>query len=326
MTTRTSLDRYLVTPRQLERLRGQGGGRGALPEMLLFLLVIALCFAAETAIQSLCYPAVNGLGSRFPEWYQAQYGDAIDPMFQYGGVPLWLQEFLALISTAGAVPVILLCLRFASRRPVSAAGLEKPFWKEYGMGMFLGAAMLSLSVGIALLGGGTVTAGTGATRKMLLIFMGYCVQGFSEELMFRGYLMTALARKNSVWVSILCSAAMFSAMHLLNFGISAQALGNLFLFGVFAGLYFLWRGNLWGAAALHTAWNFTQGNLFGVCVSGNTPSVSLLQTRFPPQQAWLNGGDFGPEGGAAVTLVLILGIAAVFALNLERIRRTPECI
>ena len=63
--------------------------------------------AAETAIQSLCYLAVNGLGNRFPEWYQAQYGDAIDPMFQYGGVPPWLQEFLALISTAGAVPVIL---------------------------------------------------------------------------------------------------------------------------------------------------------------------------------------------------------------------------
>ena len=144
--------------------------------------------------------------------------------------------------------------------------------------------------------------------------------------MFRGYLMTALARKNRVWVSILCSAAMFSAMHLLNFGISAPALGNLFLFGIFAGLYFLWRGNLWGAAALHSAWNFTQGNLFGVCVSGNAPSVSLLQPRFVPQQAWLNGGAFGPEGGAAVTLVLLLGIAAVFALNLERIRRTPECI
>ena len=113
------------------------------------------------------------------------------------------------------------------------------------------------------------------------------------------------------------------ALHLLNNGIAPLALVNLFLYGVFASLYFLWRGNIWGIAAFHSMWNFAQGNVFGILVSGGDFGVSLLVSVSDPSGALINGGDFGLEGGVAVTVVLTLGIAFVLWRNLRRLAGTP---
>ena len=40
-------------------------------------------------------------------------------------------------------------------------------------------------------------------------------------------------------------------------------------------LYMLKTDNIWGVAALHGAWNFAQGNLVGVAVSGQDLAVAI---------------------------------------------------
>lgn len=54
--------------------------------------------------------------------------------------------------------------------------------------------------------------------------------------------------------------------------------------------------DLWVVGAFHGAWNFFQGPILGVAVSG-TNSGALIFKSIPTQAyEWLNGGRFGIEG------------------------------
>lgn len=86
-------------------------------------------------------------------------------------------------------------------------------------------------------------------------------------------------------------------------------------------LYLLKTDTVWGVAGIHGAWNFAQGNLFGILVSGQPSGTSLM--TFLPQgnQAWLSGGSFGIEGSIMTSLVLLLLIVYLgYKLNKENER------
>jgi hypothetical protein len=59
------------------------------------------------------------------------------------------------------------------------------------------------------------------------------------------------------------------------------------------------------AVGIHMAWNFTQGYVFGVEVSGVSQPYSILETSVSGPQL-LTGGSFGPEAS-----ILALGLSAV---------------
>ena len=71
-------------------------------------------------------------------------------------------------------------------------------------------------------------------------------------------------------------------------------------------------------AALHGAWNFAQGNIVGVAVSGQNAGGSLL--HFQARSGlpdWLSGGAFGLEGNIVTCLVLLVGII-ILRLQLKK--------
>ena len=86
---------------------------------------------------------------------------------------------------------------------------------------------------------------------------------------------------------------------------------NLTLFGVFASLYFIKRGSIWGIGAFHSIWNLVQGNFWGLRVSGGATECSVFRTTMVEGRDIINGGAFGPEGGLAVTVVLLAGICVL---------------
>jgi membrane protease YdiL (CAAX protease family) len=149
--------------------------------------------------------------------------------------------------------------------------------------------------------------------------LGFLLQGLSEELLCRGYFMVSLAARQRLIVAVVVSSLAFAALHLANASVLdvPLALPNLFLFGVFTGVYMLKRGSIWGVCAIHSLWNFAQGNIFGIKVSGSTQLPSLLQVSAPNdtwQSTLINGGNFGLEGGIAVTIVLGIAIAVTLLL------------
>jgi len=309
------LDRDLVSEHQLDTLRGDGRGNGVFLEILKFLGVMVLVIVGELAVQI-------ALGICVGLAYVAM-GET-DSNIIAGMIPEYLGICLSLFSTFGMILPTLLIIRFACKRKLSTAGFTQPFWSEYGLGLLAGFGTFAVAVAICAVTGTLRIEGISpslAVGPLIIIFLGFLVQGMSEELLCRGYFMLSVARKNSVAAGILCNSLVFAALHLANHGISPLALLNLFLFGVFASLYYLWRGNIWGIAAFHSMWNFTQGNVFGILVSGGSFGTSVL-TSSVLESGWLvNGGDFGLEGGLAVTIVLAVGIAFIFLQNRKRIAK-----
>ncbi len=145
-------------------------------------------------------------------------------------------------------------------------------------------------------------------RLILLFFGGYVIQGMAEEVLCRGFIMLSIVRKNKVWLAIAFSSLIFALMHISNTGFGLLPMINLFLFAVFEAIYLLETDNIWGISAIHTAWNFTQGCVFGLSVSGEElmPSVFRVSCN---DAAILSGGQFGPEGGLVVTLILVCSLA-----------------
>ncbi|HLI25595.1 MAG TPA: CPBP family intramembrane glutamic endopeptidase [Chloroflexota bacterium] len=220
----------------------------------------------------------------------------------------------------GAVflPIYLLLgawLAWVEGRPFATLGFTGAgVVRKLAVGAMLGAGMFAAVVALQATMGAIVAdpqregAGPTALGAVLAMLVGYGVQGPAEEVLFRGWLLPTLGARTRPWVGIVGSAALFALFHGLNPGLSALALVNLALVGVFLALWALAEGSLWGVSAWHALWNWTQGAVFGLSVSGwsEGPSLLALSTTGP---APLSGGRFGPEASLATTAVLGLGIA-----------------
>lgn len=127
----------------------------------------------------------------------------------------------------------------------------------------------------------------------------------AEEIAFRGVPLVLLARSFGRANALLITAVLFGLGHLASPHVSALALGNIALAGLFLGLAFYLPGGIWTAFGAHLGWNLTLAAL-DAPVSGLPFPIPLLDfhARGP---AWLTGGAFGPEGGVAATLALAVG-------------------
>ena len=114
------------------------------------------------------------------------------------------------------------------------------------------------------------------------------------------------------------SAVIFASYHALNPNLGPIAMLNLFLFGIFAALFALYEGGLWGVFSIHTAWNWAQGNLFGFEVSGMIPPGGTMFNLREVGPDAVTGGPFGPEGGLAVTTVLVISCLLVWVASRRR--------
>lgn len=215
---------------------------------------------------------------------------------------------------ATVVPILitlLFCWLFQKRKPRTIGFVKKSVVSEYLWGLLIGGVLFSLAIILCVITGSLNFNGfsDGFTLGMfVLFFLGFMVQGMSEEVLCRGYLMVSIARRSSLPVAILANSLFFAALHLGNDGISVLAIINLTLFGIFASIMFVRRGSIWMVGAVHSIWNFVQGNVFGIKVSGMDLDCRLLEAEISEGLTIINGGAFGLEGGLAVTIVLLVGI------------------
>lgn len=224
-----------------------------------------------------------------------------------------------LMVTIATTLVIMGFCKWLQKRKMNTLGFHKKGWvKEYLVGWLVGFVLFSAAVLICVMTGSLTITGispTFAIGTFLLFIIGFIVQGMSEEVLCRGYLMVSVGRKYSMWVAVIVNSVAFAVLHLGNSGINDLALDNLVLFGVFASLYFIKRNNIWGVCAVHSVWNLVQGNVYGIRVSGMQLSCSLFDSEITEGKELINGGAFGLEGGLAVTIVLIVGIIILLLMK-----------
>jgi hypothetical protein len=114
----------------------------------------------------------------------------------------------------------------------------------------------------------------------------------------------------------------FSFLHAANPGFNVVAAVNTFLIGIFFGAVVLGSGHLWSAIGLHAGWNFSLGCFVSLPVSGlSMPGLLAVRHRETGEFAELFfGGDYGPEGGLAVTLLVLMGLSWALPRALDRWR------
>ncbi len=127
-----------------------------------------------------------------------------------------------------------------------------------------------------------------------------------EEVMFRGYMIPDLKKRVGFTWSMLLSSILFSVFHSMNVGYTPLASVNLFLIALLFAMISYKSGSIWITCGAHTAWNFCQGNLYGLQVSGSELNGAILKTSYlSGAKDIITGGSFGPEGGLAVTAIIV---------------------
>lgn len=158
---------------------------------------------------------------------------------------------------------------------------------------------------------------------VLAIIPFWILQGGTEELVTRGWLFPAVSAKSNIFIGILISSALFGALHLFNPGVTVLSIINIILDGIFACFLMLKYDNMWVLAGMHGAWNFVQGNIYGIQVSGQGASTSILNYSSQSSVDLLSGGAFGAEGSIFATIVLI-GCIAYLYWSLKKENRLPQ--
>jgi uncharacterized protein len=186
--------------------------------------------------------------------------------------------------------------------------------RNLGLGLLGGAILFSIVAAAAALAG--VYRITGCCHVGLLVrdlFQAAILAGFAEELLFRGILFRWIEEFGGSWAALIVTSGLFGLVHIENpnatwfssFAIAMEA-------GVLLGGAYMLTRSLWAPIGLHAAWNFTQGYIFDIPVSG-VPANGLVHAKLSGP-ALLSGGQFGLEAsvlglvaatGAGVWLVIL---------------------
>jgi len=229
---------------------------------------------------------------------------------------LWVQCLLApvvIVFTIGFV-------HFLDRKPVSAIGggwpgspLRETLATLAGTAVLAGLwlALAAAFFGVRFAGGGPQTADfVPATALQLALYgLGFLGSACWQEWILRGYIYSAL-REKIAWVHAAGVTALLSvALSLSIPDISIPALVNIFLFGLIAGALRELSGSLWPVILFQGVWNTLLGGVLSLPIDGlSMPRLFEVTLDAPP--AW-GGGDYGPEGGWLLSVLLLLAVVAL---------------
>ncbi|MFD6135880.1 CPBP family intramembrane glutamic endopeptidase [Isoptericola sp. NPDC056618] len=227
------------------------------------------------------------------------------------------------------IAIVLLWVVLYERRPAGSLGLrDRRWWARMLVGLLLGGALVTLGALPSILSGqlvvteggpGTLT-GSAAVGLVLATLPIWLIQGSSEEIVFRGFLLQRHLYSWPAWLAVVFLAALFAFIHP---GGNLLAKLNITLFGIFVSLLVLRQGTLWTAMGIHAGWNMVQGNVLGIAVSGEARDNTLV--RLSPadgSSAALTGGEFGTEASVYLTVVLVVVVAVAFVALRRHLARS----
>lgn len=244
-----------------------------------------------------------------------QYFDLADAKWQ----PIGMVGLVGFLVVPFAVTglVVLAWVRFVERRSLASVGLTSPggaapFLHGLGVGVatsFLVVAAIWVAGGYDAQGYAKAFASPTALMNIAILLLCFIVQAGVEEIIFRGWLMSVLARKFNVVIAVVVTCIVFAALH---FGRQTPWHDTVLtlLFSLFACCYALKAGNIWGVMGWHAAWNWLLAVGFEVPVTGLDTKMPALLVKLVPQGShWLNGGTQGPEGSVLCGLFFIVAVA-----------------
>ena len=211
-------------------------------------------------------------------------------------------------------------VKVIEKNSLSSLGFVKKNWLKYlGWGILLSLLQMGVIALVYQVGGiGTFELNELSLEPILFIlglFPFWLLQGGTEEVATRGWLLTRIAARTNLPLAIAISSSLFGILHMGNAGVTFLSVLNIILDGVLAGLLFIYTDSIWLVVAQHGTWNYVQGNLLGFQVSGTGADASIFSFTMGSGPDWLTGGAFGAEGSIITTLVLLVSLVIVHRLG-----------
>ena len=186
-------------------------------------------------------------------------------------------------------------------------------------GTMIGVVLQSLTILVIVLNGGFEIVSVNPISNVIIPFTIAFTVAVFEEILIRGIIFRIIEEKLGSYISLLISAIIFGALHLLNPNstlISGLCIG--IEAGLLLGAAYIYTRNLWFPIAIHFAWNFMQSGIFGAITSGNEKTSSLLTTKLTGN-SFITGGEFGPEGTIQALIFCVLVSIVLLQLSKHKL-------
>ena len=211
-------------------------------------------------------------------------------------------------------------VKVIEKNALSSLGFVKRNWLKYlGWGIMFSLVQMGVIALVYQVSGiGSFELNELSLEPILFIlglFPFWLLQGGTEEVATRGWLLTRIATRTNLPLAIAISSSLFGILHMGNAGVTFLSVLNIILDGVLAGLLFIYTDSIWLVVAQHGTWNYVQGNLLGFQVSGTGADASIFNFTMGSGPDWLTGGEFGAEGSIITTLVLLVSLVIVYCLG-----------
>lgn len=199
------------------------------------------------------------------------------------------------------------------------------FTKNWFLNLIFGLVIGAVSIGFAalipfLFGAISFQSNLNAGRSPILLTLSvtlliFIVGAVSEETLFRGYLLQTMSRAKLFSVGMFLTSVLFASAHTDNPGANPFSWLNTFLAGIWFCIAYRKTRDLWFPIGIHFAWNWFQGSVLGITVSGlgELATAPLMKAEdFGP--VWLTGGSYGLEGGISCTIALVVSSILIWIL------------
>jgi membrane protease YdiL (CAAX protease family) len=309
-------------PLVLEAKKARFRPRSMLMHLILFFVVMTVTDMVA-AVPVSFYAVLRVMGTLPPDLFlgndpadaEAAIGAIEEATAMLAGDDVYL--LVTLFSYLLVAFLVVIYCRFVEGRPLSSMGLtsvHRPL-VHYVAGLFTGLLMLAAVFLILLATGAVSVTGGQFTLPMLLLYLlAFLVYGAAQELLLHGYLMVSFTGMMRAGSAVVFSALFFALMQVYSGGFSFLAFLNTLLFGLILGLLTFRLRSLYASMALRGAWYFAELVLFGCGEAGAAPNHRVLSATLTAGRELTHGGALGVEGGAVVTVVLLLALGVLLLL------------
>lgn len=216
--------------------------------------------------------------------------------------------------------------------------IEKKDFKSFGIsfdlvgglsGIVLAVILLFAIIVISLSFNAITFSGINSNiniSSLILWGIAFMIQGTTEEIMCRGFLLNSLRNKISLPMTIFISSTAFAFPHLLSlfeaeFVYVIPGILNLYLISIIFSLITLWHSNVCSACGLHVVWNFVLYTIMGLSLSGSENVSSGLILFNIKNPNILNGAEYGVEASLITTVVLSVVLFVMIKIMKGRISK-----
>jgi membrane protease YdiL (CAAX protease family) len=191
-------------------------------------------------------------------------------------------------------------------RPVMRAGVRPLRWGAIGLAVGVGG--LAITAGYVWLNGTLRVAPPGEPVPSWFLAMGLAItvlQVGAEEMLFRGWLLSALELRLGPALAVVVSALAFSAFHLLGGASALLSLANLMLGGIWFALLAQRSGGILAPFLAHYGWNVAEDIGLGLVPNPGAGEFGSVADHDMVGVALWGGSQEGLNASIAMSVVLV---------------------